>query len=86
MEKQGWKIVAIVSIVLLICSLSFTGWLFYKGQQDYVRTQICAYDICGINLGEHDAYFYAPDDYCYCFLQGELDFVEDLNIYLKKSE
>jgi len=84
MEKKGWKILAIVSVILLIGSLAAIGWLFMLGSVQEYNRQVCAYDICGIREGMHDSYFYADlDNYCYCFSKGELDLVEDVNDFLR---
>ena len=83
MEKQGWKIAAIISTVLLILSLTAIGTLFWVGAKQTYREQVCAYSICGLDKGEHDSYFFAPDDNCFCFNKGELDFIEDVESFLE---
>jgi len=83
MEKTGWKITAIIALILLICSVVALVLIFRAGQQYELKRQTCAYDICGMDKQEHDSYFYADmDDYCYCFLKGELDIVEDVNDFI----
>ncbi len=83
MEKQGWKTLAIVSTILLIRGLIGGGSIFYIGVVEEYKEQVCAYDICGLDNGSHDAYFRAPDDSCFCFNDGDLDFIEDVNDFIK---
>ena len=73
MEKTGWKTLAIISLILLICSIVSIVMIFNAGQEYELKRQTCAYDICGMREGDHDSYFYADlDDYCYCFIAGEM--------------
>lgn len=79
MEKQGWKISAIISTILLILVLMGAGAIFYMGVVEEYKEQVCAYDICGLDNRSHDSYFLAPDDSCFCFNDGDLDFIVDVN-------
>jgi len=79
MEKQGWKITAILSTILLILALIALCCIFYMGAMGEYKEQVCAYDICGLDNSSHDSYFLAPDDSCFCFNDGQLDFIEDVN-------
>jgi len=83
MEKQGWKIAAFVSTILLILVLMGVGAIFYMGGVWEYKETVCKYDICGLDKNEHDSYFMAPDDSCFCFEGGELDFIEDVNDFIK---
>jgi hypothetical protein len=84
MEKTGWKVLAIISMICLICSVIALFLIFHAGQQYELKRTTCAYDICGMDQQKHDSYFYAEmDDYCYCFLKGELDVVENVHDFLK---
>ena len=86
MEKTGWKILAIVSTILLILSLIALGFIFLVGGQYEYNRQVCAYSICQIHGGEHDAYFYADkDNSCFCFTKGNLDFIEDIGDFLERG-
>jgi len=80
MEKQGWKITAIILLILLIASLGFTAAIFKSAQSYEAKRNQCFHDICGMGSQEHDSYYLAPDDYCYCFLKGELDIVEKVSL------
>lgn len=82
MEKQGWKIAAIISTILLILVLMGVGSIFWMGVVEEYKEQVCAYDICGLDNNTHDAYFRAPDDSCFCFNDGDLDFIEDVNDFI----
>ena len=83
MEKTGWKITAIIALILLICSIVLLVLIFNAGTKYELRSKTCAYDICGMREGEHDSFFYTDvDDTCWCFLKGELDFVEDVNDFI----
>ena len=77
MEKTGWKITAIIALILLICSVVALVLIFRAGAQYELKSKTCAYDICGMREGEHDSFFYTDvDDTCWCFNKGELDFIE----------
>lgn len=80
MEKTGWKIIAIVSIILLICALASIALIFKAGTNYEAKRTACAYDICELGQGEHDSYFYSDvDDSCFCFSKGELDFIDTVH-------
>jgi len=80
MEKYGWKTLAIISLILLILIVAVTVILFKIGQQYELKRQTCAYDVCEMDKFEHDAFFYSDvDDYCYCFLEGEMVIAKDLS-------
>jgi len=83
MEKQGWKITAIVSTILLILVLMGLGYVFFVGAVEEYKEDVCINDICGLVYGEHDAYFYSPDGDCYCFAEGELNFIRNVDQYLE---
>lgn len=79
MEKAGWKTLAIISLILLILAVIGLGLIFKAGADYEANRATCAYDICGLKQGEHDAFFYADaDGSCFCFSKGELDFIEDV--------
>lgn len=58
MEKKGWKILAIVFIVLfgLLLSMNIWGAILIAGDEE--QTNICYYEIC--------------EDYKEAFLEGDL--------------
>lgn len=87
MEKQGWKIAAVISTILLILILIALGSIFYIGAVSQYKEDICAYDICNLRghpeLGEiYYAYFLASDDSCFCFRDGEIEVIEDVNDFM----
>lgn len=82
MEKKAWKILTVVLVIVLVLALSLMAWIFHEGKVQMKKESVCAYDICGLREGEHDSYFYAPDEFCFCFEEGNLDFVEDVNDFL----
>jgi len=87
MEKQGWKITAIVSVILLILAVTCLGFTFYKGAKYEYNRQVCAYSICEMDKGTHDSYFYADkDNSCFCFNKGQLDFIEDIDYFLRNEK
>jgi len=86
MENKAlfWMIVALSFLMVIIGLVIVLVSIFNAGEQYEIKRLTCAYEICGMDKQEHDSYFYADvDDYCYCFLQGELDFVENVNHFLE---
>lgn len=64
MEKQGWKITAIVFIVLFITSIFFIGWAWNIGNEMLVNDYKCS-DMCYVN---EECVSYLYDEYtnlCY---------------------
>lgn len=62
MEKNGWKIFALILLTVFIVSLSFIGLLLYIGSQEIEKENICIYDVC---VG-YDSYTYA-NNICSCY-------------------
>ncbi len=71
MEKNGWKILAIIFIVLFVLETGYFIWVLSYSSDYYGKESECAYNICEVGT-EHEAYAY--DEYeqvCYCFDGGE---------------
>jgi len=83
MEKQGWKTAAIVSTILLVLSLIALGSIYFSGAVEVYHREVCAYDICGLDNGTSDAYFFAPDKNCFCYKEGEIHNIENMKDFLK---
>jgi hypothetical protein len=62
MEKLGWKILAIVFIVLFILETAFVLWSINNYNKEIENQNMCYYDICG----EYDDAVY-QDNICYCY-------------------
>ena len=68
---NGWKIFAIILLILLILETSIIGFLFYIGSNEIKKETTCSNLICAGD--KYDAYFY--DSYlstCYCYKDDEL--------------
>jgi regulatory protein YycI of two-component signal transduction system YycFG len=46
MEKLGWKITAIVFIILFILTWIYLIWAYIYVTNEEERTNICAYEFC----------------------------------------
>jgi len=69
MEKTGWKIIAIIFIILFILETMFLIWAFNLGEQAEVNESKCVYSICdGFKSYQYDQY----SNMCYCFVNGEV--------------
>lgn len=69
MKEKGWKITAIVLMVLFVLETMLLIWAFNVGTEAIGNESECAYNICE----GYDAYQY--DDYskvCYCFEGKEI--------------
>ena len=76
MEKQGWKITAIVFISLFVVETLIMGYLIQTGLESIENENICAFDICE----DSDSYYYdIYEEVCYCYdynMLGELEVVD----------
>ncbi len=72
MEKQGWKITAIIFMVLFFSFFSLTMWGLVITEQEASLERHCFYNVCG----EYpDAYY--MNKVCTCYDYGVLgDLVE----------
>lgn len=46
MEKQGWKVMAIIELVLLILFISLGIYGVYQDNKEIEKTNICYYEVC----------------------------------------
>lgn len=66
MEKQGWKILAIIFIILFIIETFIVLAIMSIGFDAIEKEERCEFDICN----RADVYFFEYDDYnemCYCY-------------------
>lgn len=71
MEKEGWKVLAIILLVLLILETIFIIFIISLGLTVIMDEEKCATEICG---DEYTSYFYDENlRICECFINGELD-------------
>jgi len=74
---NGWKVTAIIFIVLFILESLLIGWAYNYGTESIENETECSYNICD----GYDSYYF--DDYenvCYCYIDGEIEHQE----YIKK--
>lgn len=64
---NGWKVTAIVSIILLVLTWAVWVGLLMIGLNEIDRENICIVDICG----DYDAY-QLYENVCYCYLNNEI--------------
>ena len=72
---NGWKVTAIIFIILFILETSLLVWAWNSGSQSIQNENECVYDVCelGNAVPNYDTYSY--DDYtgmCSCYLNHEV--------------
>jgi len=76
MEKKGWKILAIVFIILFILETLLVGWLLSLGSSMIEDENECSINICS----DYEKYYYdSSGKICYCFTDGEIAYTEFIN-------
>jgi len=73
MDKKGWKIIAIIFIVLFALETLLGIWVIGLGTQVIENENDCAYNICS----DYETYYY--DNYeqmCYCYNNHEVEYQE----------
>ncbi len=67
-EKNIWKTIGIVCIVLLVLETLFIIYLFDLGNEMIEQENECIVNVCR----DYDAFYYDEvDELCYCFNDGE---------------
>jgi hypothetical protein len=70
-KTNGWKITAIIFIILFIletvCVLGFFKWAWDYSNKDYEKEYTCIYNTCG----DAEAYQYY-EGVCECYTNGEI--------------
>lgn len=72
---NGWKIIAIVFIILFALETAFICWSFNVYNESTLNENKCYTNICGLGTDEsdYDAYNYdSIENVCYCFKDGEI--------------
>lgn len=75
MAKSGWKVVAIIFIILFIVETVGIIWIFKIGNDSINKENECAMDICqmGSTYNSFDAYQYdSMNNMCYCYKNREI--------------
>ncbi len=67
MEKTGWKVLAIVFIILFILETLLLSWLYGIGTDIIEKENICAYNICGDDLEIETYYYFEYEEVCECY-------------------
>lgn len=68
---NGWKLTAIIFIILFVAETIFFVWLVQNGFEEIEKENECAINICEW----YDAYQYY-DSICYCYEDGEIVYEE----------
>lgn len=71
MEKNGWKITAIVFMSLFFLIVLVFGLLLYVGLSASSLESKCKGDVCSNNVYD-SFYFDSYDNICYCYTGGEV--------------
>jgi uncharacterized membrane protein YukC len=76
-QKNNWKTIGIVFIILCVLLIGFIFYLFEKGNQLIKNENICGVEVCS----EYDAYTYDPySDICTCYS----DNVPETHVFLDR--
>jgi len=74
---NGWKITAIVFIVLFVLETLAGFWLISTGIDIVKKEDACSQVICGQDI--YDAYYYDQvSNICYCYRDHEMRYQEYL--------
>lgn len=70
---NGWKITAIIFIILFIAETAFVTWAVIEATENIDKEMQCIVNICdGYESYNFDEY----DDICYCFNDNKLEYFE----------
>jgi hypothetical protein len=71
MKQKGWKITAIIFIILFVLETLFLIWAWNLANKSITGENECGYNVCK----DYDSYqFY--NSMCYCYLDNELAYQE----------
>ena len=62
MEKQGYKVLAVVVIIVWLFTVGLVWWIYNLGVQEYEQESECYYDLCNQYA---DAWL--DNDVCFCY-------------------
>jgi hypothetical protein len=75
--NNGWKITAIIFIILFIISSSVIGWMIYVGTIYNHNKNTCMANICGDII--YDSFYYdGNENICYCYNGGVVELTKYL--------
>ena len=72
-KSNGWKITAIIFIVLFILEGLLFGWFLYLGLNIIEKENECSINICSL----YDFYYFdTTERVCYCYVDDEIVYRE----------
>jgi len=85
MEKKGWKITAIIFIILFVLETAFISYSIYLSKRQQQDVKKCIIDVCGYDVdaqnwtrGFYDYYYEQNSRTCYCLdKNGEPRFAKE---------
>ena len=67
---NGWKVTAIIFIILFIFETLLFVWLMSLGLGIIAKESECQINVCD----DYDSYYYDDyDEICYCYTDGEIE-------------
>jgi len=66
---NGWKVIAIIFILLFLVETTAFIFVFYIGNQYVKQKETCNYNIC---LNYDAFYFDSSTNICYCYKNNEI--------------
>lgn len=76
MDKEKWKTIAIIVLILFIIENLIIGYGFYINKQEIEKQNMCFYDVCSES---YDAIY--ENDICTCY---DLDMLGDYMVTKEK--
>ena len=70
---NGWKIIAIVFIIIFLIETIFIYWAYTNGTKTLNNEYDCAWEVCD---GYESYYYDGYDNMCYCFVGDEINKTE----------
>ena len=72
---NGWKVTAIIFIILFVLETALLVWMFNLGTNSMQNENECAYDVCELGNTYPSYETYSYDDYsgiCSCYVNHEV--------------
>jgi hypothetical protein len=74
---NGWKVTAIIFIILFLLETISFIWIAQIGTDVINNENICSINVCGNN--QYDSFYYdSIENICYCYTNGEITYQEVL--------
>ncbi len=70
---NGWRITAIIFVIISILEFLFIGWIFSLGTEMIEQENECSINVCS----DYSSFYFDYDfGMCYCYENGEIVYEE----------